>query len=475
MIEWITRRRVVVMLALWLAARCVAPATARAAEPAQPNWRRAGQEAVRLLAQYIQIDTQNPPGRTVESVEFLDPLLRRAGFETERITVEADKPMVIGRLRGRGQQAKPIVLLHHMDVSPVGSSTWTSPPLSGAVRDGTLYGRGALDTKSFGIIQILALQLLADSRIRPTRDIVFLAVPDKEVGGGSGMKWISTHRPDLMAADAVWHEGGYGLTDAFPSPVPPVLLVAVTEKKALGLRLVADGPGGPAPLSLAETAPFRLQQALERIFDHLPPPRLTSVPRRTLRRIGATVGGVRGFVMRNADNPVVWPFVRAMLQRDPTIDASVRDTITLTMLRAGDGPGMVPEHAEAVLDCRLLPRTDEPRFLAELERTINDPHVRLDVIRASTSTAASSTKHPLFKAMESAAQRVYPSTILAPFMAITPSDARYFRQQKVPAFGFVPILIPQELLATIHGTDERIPVDSIAPAIQVVYETLGAM
>jgi acetylornithine deacetylase/succinyl-diaminopimelate desuccinylase-like protein len=442
------------------------------ASAAEPDWNAVGAEAARLLAEYVRLDTQNPPGRTVEAAEFLAGLLARAGIASERTGADPNKPILVARLRGRGKPAKPIVLLNHMDVVPADPGKWSFPPLSGEMRDGMIYGRGTIDMKGFGVVQLLALTLLAQQGSRPQRDIVFLAVPDEEVGGGMGVEWLSQHRGDLMDVEAVWDEGGYGLTDAFPKPV---LLVAVTEKSVLWLRLVAEGPAGHGSRPFPEAAPQRLQRALQNIFDHQPPPRLTPVTNKTIARIGAVMPGLRGLAMRNVDNPLVWPFVRGALVRDPLSNASVRDTISLTMLQAGYKPNVIPERAEAVLDCRLLPGTTQEGFVEHLRRAVDDPAITIEVIQPIEPAPVSPTRHPLFKAIERASRTVYPAAVVTPFMSIGGTDSRYFRRRKVPAYGAIPMLITKELVATAHGIDERLPVATLGPAVRVVYEALKGL
>ncbi len=443
-----------------------------AAESAAPDWGQVGERAATRLAEYLRIDTQNPPGRTVEAVAFLADAARAAGLEVERFGGAPDKPILLARLRGRGGEKKPIVLLNHTDIVPADPATWSFPPLAGDIRDGEVRGRGALDMKGFGVVQLEALRLLAERGEVPRHDIVFLAVPDEEIGGTMGTAWLVQNRPDVMDAAAVWDEGGYGITDAFGAPL---LFISVTEKKVLWLRLVAEGPAGHGSRPFPEAAPRRLQQALERIFTNLPAPRLTPLARQVFREIGSVTPGMEGFALRRLKNPLVWLFADGLLQQDPLTNALVRDTIALTMLQAGYQPNVIPERAEAVLDCRLLPDTDQQAFLAALQRTIDDPAVRIEIMQGSEAADASPTNHPLFAAIEAAARRVYPAAVVTPTMTVVGADSRFFRRRGVPAYGFIPVLLTKDLAASVHGIDERIPISALGPAVRVVYEALRQM
>lgn len=443
-----------------------------AAGERHPDWRAVGEETAHLLSEYIRIDTQNPPGRTVEAVDLLEARLRAAGVETERLGAIPEKPILFARLRGSGTRgARPIVLLNHMDVVPAASGKWSVPPLSGEVRDHMLYGRGALDMKGLGTIQLMAVKLLAESGAPLKRDVILLAVPDGETGT-AGLAWLAEKRPDIFDVDAVWGDGAFGVTDAHLAPTMTFLFVSAAEKAALQVRLVVEGPSGNAARSAADFAPQRLQQALDRILSRPAAPRITPVMRASLRRMGAAIGGTLGIGLANADNPVVWPGIRASLQRDPYMSAKIRDTTTVTSLKADGTPGVVPGRAEAILDCRLLPGSSEKLFLAELARVVRDPAVRIEVISSSRESPASPTSHPLLAAMETVAKSVFPKAVLAPTLSADATDLRFFRQRNVPAYGFVPVRLPQRIRATEHGDDERIPTAELGPAVRFVYETL---
>lgn len=444
-----------------------------AAAAAEPDWAAVADQAGTLLSRYVQIDTQNPPGRTVDAAAFLTQLLQESGVTTEVIGgATPDKPFVLGRLRGSGGLAKPIVLLNHMDVVPADPTRWSFPPLAGEIRDGTVYGRGAIDMKGLGIAQLLALRLLAARGERPQRDIVFLAVPDEEVGSVQGVAWLAQNRPDLLDVEAVWDEGGLGVTDVL---AVPALFISVIEKQVLWVRLVAEGPAGHGSRPFANAAPRRLAEAVHRVLDSPPAPRLTPISREVFRRVGGAVGGFEGLAMRRLNNPVVWLFADGLLEKDPWSAAMTRDTIALTMLEAGYKPNVIPERASAVLDCRLLPDTNVDAFIAQLRKVIDDPDVRIELLQKPEPAAASPTETPLFAAMERAARAVYPGVVVTASMTTGGTDSRFFRRHGVPAYGFFPVLLPKQLTASVHGVDERLPIADLGKAVRVLYEALKTM
>jgi acetylornithine deacetylase/succinyl-diaminopimelate desuccinylase-like protein len=464
------RAVVVALLCAWLSLH---PLVQHAAAAAPVDWTAVTNEAAALLSRYIQIRTDNPPGRTVEAVAFLEPLLRAAGLETQQLAATPEKPFLIARLRGRdGGTGKPIVLLNHMDVVPADPAGWAFPPFSGEIRNGIIYGRGAIDMKGLGIAQLLALRLLTERGELPRRDLIFLAVPDEEVGGTQGVAWLAQQRPDLFDVEAVWDEGGIGATDLLPAPA---LFISITEKQVLWLRIVVEGAAGHGSRPFPAAAPRRLTEALSRILENPPAPRLTPITRDVFRQVGTNVSGIEGFAMRRLRNPVVWLFAEGRLSQEPWSAAMTRDTIALTMLEAGYKPNVIPERASAVIDCRLLPDTNVDAFIAQLHKVIDDPQVEIEVIQAPEPAPPSPTNHPLLLAMRTAAAAVYPDIAVADSMTIGGTDSRFFRRHGVPAYGFFPVLLPKELTGTVHGVDERLPVNDLGKAVRVVYDALRTL
>src|SRR5262245_3522209 len=439
----------------------------------EPDWQATAAHAAALLAEYIRIDTANPPGDTRAAANFLSHQLSAIGIATERVAADPSKPILIARVRGRaGGNRKPIVLLNHMDVVPADATRWSFPPFAGEIRDGVIYGRGALDMKGLAIAQLMALRLLITRGELPQHDLVFLAIPDEEVGGTLGAAWIAQQRPDLLEATAVWDEGGIGITDVLPAPA---LFIAVTEKQVLWLRLVAEEAAGHGSRPFPDAAPRRLVEALNRVVESPTAPRLTPITREVFRRVGRNVEGLEGMAMRHLNNPVVWLFADGLLQQDPWSASMTRDTVALTMLTAGYKPNVIPERAEAVLDCRLLPDTKPDAFIDQLRKTIDDPQVRIEIIQSPESTPPSPVDNPLFLAMRNAAAAVYPGVVVTETMTTTGTDSRFFRRRGTPAYGFFPVLISKQLSATVHGVDERVPVEDLGTAVRVVYEALKTL
>ncbi len=410
----------------------------QAAEPAPIDWQRVAEDSAALLSSYIRIDTQNPPGTTTAAAAFLAAELRESGIPSESVGAVPEKPSLIARLKGRGPAGKPIVLLNHMDVVPADPARWSFPPFSGEIRDGIVYGRGALDMKGLGVAMLMAMRLLADRHELPQHDLVFLAVPDEEVGGAQGAAWLAQNRPDLLDVEAVWDEGGIGSTDLLPAPA---LMISVTEKQVLWCealrrrarrtRLAATarcraapprGGADPHPRQSAGAAPDAdharglspRRRAGERDgrLRHAPPEQPGGV---AVRRWHAATGAVGA--------------------------AMTRDTIALTMLDAGYKPNVIPGARRG--GAGLPPAA---RYQAGgVHRAAAQDHRRSrgqdrPAAGARDGRGTSPTDTPLFRAMRT--RRVHGLSRRRRHRVddLGGTDSRFFRRRGVPAYGFFPVL-----------------------------------
>jgi len=231
------------------------------------DWARTADEAVRALQEYVRIDTSNPPGRTTAAADFLTRRLEAEGVAVTRYESAPGKAIVLARLKGAGR-AKPILLLHHMDVVPADASHWTLPPFSGAVKDGLIYGRGAQDMKSEGILQLVTLIRAKREGLALDRDIYFLATADEEVDFAGALRALSPAgwRDRLGRAEYFITEGGENVIG--DDGKPQYFGIDTAEKGPFWLRLTTSGTPGHGSRPLADSALNRLVRALERVRMH---------------------------------------------------------------------------------------------------------------------------------------------------------------------------------------------------------------
>lgn len=454
-----------------LVLRAVAPwvavlASVAVARAAAIDWSAVQTEAADLLSRYVRIDTTNPPGDVTAAAEFLRSVATKAGLEAHVYESAPGKRAVVVRLPGR-EPGPAVVLLHHMDVVPAQARRWTMPPFSGAQAQGAVWGRGTLDDKGHGVMELMALLLMKRRGEVPARDVLLVATPDEEVGGELGARWLVENHWAELGAAVVLNEGGAGRSRMFGRPA---YFVSVAEKRVLWLALKARGEGGHGSQPTGSGAVRVLVRALARVAEAPPRCRLTPVVAAMLATLGEGQGFPRGFALRHAGNFLVFPFVRRRLERSPATRAMLCDTVALTGLAAGVKVNVIPSEARATLDCRLLPGTDPQEFIARLRRRIADSRVEIEVMTRSEPGPASPVASPLFAAIAAAVKAVEPDAVVAPLLTTGGTDSRFFRRRGVPAYGLVPVRLADADIERIHGVDERLPLVELRRGCRITYE-----
>jgi acetylornithine deacetylase/succinyl-diaminopimelate desuccinylase-like protein len=334
-------------------------------------------DAMALLSRYVQFDTTNPPGAEFAAAHWLRDQIVARGVASEVTVFEpaAGRGLVMARVPG-SEPLKPLVINHHIDVVAADPTAWTHPPFSGAIADGYVWGRGTLDTKNLGIIFLLALESLIKAGARFRRPIVFLAVPDEETGGEHGMGWLVAHHAAEINPEWVWDEGGGGFKDMFGPGVMFGLTVA--EKQIQQVKLIVTGKPGHASMPHKDNANVTLLKALDRVLSSPRPLRVGPIAAAMFRALAPTQKFPASALLPHLSNPLVLCLLGARLQAQPTANAILRDTISLTMLQAGYKINVIPERAEAGIDCRLLPDTDAAEFQAWLRGRLADERITLE-------------------------------------------------------------------------------------------------
>ncbi|MBN1813803.1 MAG: M20/M25/M40 family metallo-hydrolase [Anaerolineae bacterium] len=434
------------------------------------EWTNIREDAVATLSRYVQFDTTNPPGNEMEAARWLAEQLKQRGI-TSNITVYEPAPgrgLVIGRIKG-SEPLKPLVLNHHMDVVPADPARWCHAPFGGEMADGRVWGRGTLDTKNLGVMHLLALDRLIRQGVAFRRSIIFLAVPDEETGGSQGMRWLVENHLGELDPEWVWDEGGGGFTGLMGDS--PVFGIAVAEKQIQHLRLTATGEPGHASMPHKDNANVTLMDAIGRILKPRPM-RVNEVTAAMFRDLARTQKPPASFMMRRLNNPLILKLAGPRLAVNREINAMLRDTISLTMLQSGYKVNVIPEQAQANIDCRLLPDTDADQFQRWLKTTIDDERVRVEVIETSAPTMISPTDSPFFDAVRHALARHMPDAIAFPLQTPGATDSRYFRVHDVPAYGFGPFVIDTEELRCVHGIDECISVENLELGIKIACDII---
>ncbi len=458
------RRLRALVVALVVALPWAAPAPA-----ADPDFGRATAEALELLQTLVRIDTSNPPGNEAPAARALEAFLSEAGLACEVVESAPGRGMVLCRLKGEGA-ARPLLVMAHLDVVGVDASKWKVPPFSAALRDGYIYGRGVLDDKGMAAAAAQALALLARARQPLARDLLFLGTADEESSGEVGIEWLLERRPDLLNVEAALNEGGRVL-----KVDDQVALAAVQndEKRYLDVKVVAAGSSGHSSLPGADNPIVHLARALDRLAAHRFPPVASPQVRAYFQALAPLQDAPTAHCMTLLDDANEGALCADILSRNPVWNALLRTTCTPTIASGGFRANVIPSHAEANLNCRLLPGSAPERHLADLRRALGDLPVKLDGGSDwGGAPAASPMEAALPQAIRRALSRLAPQAPVVAYTSPGGTDSRHFRLKGVPAYGLLPFPLREDEARTMHGDNERLSQESFAFGVRLMYEIL---
>ncbi len=420
----------------------------------------AGTDVVELCSDLIRIDTTNHGDEDTvgerKAAEFVAEVLSSAGVDSRIYEAVPGRANLIARLPGQDSSLPALLLQGHLDVVPAEPSEWTLPPFSGEVRDGQLWGRGAVDMKCFLAMALSVVRSFAASGTRPRRDIVLAFVADEEDRGELGAQWLARHHRPLFddCAAAISETGGY----TFHTPDSQgrdvrLYPVGTAERGTAHLRLTARGRAGHGSRRNDENAVIRLVAALYRLATHEWPVTLTPTVRTFLRRAGDALG-VR------VEQSDIDGTLHRLGPAAALAETTVRNSTTPTMLEAGYKVNVIPGEATALVDTRVLPGT-EADLLSEIDKLLG-PHIEREFVSKSPPVQAS-LDSPWFAAMADALRSEDPEAVVVPFCMGGGTDAKAFTPLGIECYGFDPLWLPKGFpyAAMAHGVDERVPVEGL--------------
>jgi acetylornithine deacetylase/succinyl-diaminopimelate desuccinylase-like protein len=427
--------------------------------------------AVDLLLQYLRIDTTVPPGNELRAATFLKGVLEQEGIAAEVDEFLPGRANLLAVLEGDGTR-RPLILMNHMDVVPADPGRWSVPPFAGVIRDGSIYGRGAEDMKTEGILQLLAMVRLKREGVPLRRDVLFLATADEEEGFAGVQRALEQPgwRAKLAAAEYLITEGGENILDDRGRPL--YFGVNTGEKGPFWLKLRTTGTPGHGSRPIGDSALNRLIRALERVRQLRTEMKVLPSVERFFRDQAPRVAEPRARWYRDLGAALRDPAVAEALYDDRDVSALLRNTISITVVKAGYKTNVIPGTAEAELDVRLLPGEDPDAFLAELRRAIDDPAVEVVPPTAFRKPNESPTDTELYRTIEAVLGRHYPGVPVTPKMLTGATESVFFRPLGVVAYGFTPLLARSEEIATTHGDDERINEATVRRSTPIFYEVV---
>jgi len=468
----------VVTLAAILIGRALATPSMQIAAPPAPPLRIDRAAALARFSRAIQFRTVSEEGgHPARQAGETPALLSWLAAAYPRVHASLQRELVNGKSllytwRGSDPALAPVLFMGHYDVVPVEPGTeskWQQPPFSGAVAGGFVWGRGTLDDKITVIGLLEAADALLAEGFRPRRTIYLAFGHDEELGGTEG----AAHTARLLASRGVKLEmvvdeggtimnGGLGLKR-------PVAVIGIAEKGSANVELVANGRGGHSSMPPPRTTVGVLASAVARVQENPLPASVGGATAEMFRWLAPEMPFPRRVVMSN-----LWlfaPLLRAEAKKSNSLNAMLRTTTAPTIIRGGVKDNVIASQARAVINFRILPGDTAQSVFAHVRDSVEDEPVRLRLIRGTEPSPVSDSRSPQFRTLQQTISQIYPQAIVAPYLVVGGTDARYFTPLSANTYRFLPMRLAEADLERLHGTNERIAVEDYFEAIRF-YRTL---
>jgi acetylornithine deacetylase/succinyl-diaminopimelate desuccinylase-like protein len=425
-----------------------------------------------LLAEVIRVNTSNPPGNERQIAELLAPRFHAAGFVVDIIpTPDSTKAHFIARLRGDGSK-RPILLAAHADVVGVEREKWTVDPFAGVIKDGYVFGRGAIDFKGGMAVFARAVLLLAERKVPLARDVIFLAEADEEGALPYSTSWLAQHHWDKIDAEFSLNEGGWIIKR--PDGRVRYVSISTADKGSAMITLTARGTSTHSSMPRPDNAIFALSRALARISEYETPVLLTPSTRKFFQALGKTADGAMAEHFRNltSDNPELVRRADRVISQDPLLRAIMRNTLAAVVINGGFRTNVIPGSATATVNARLIPGSDPAEIVRDLQRIIADTSVEVRTTGGGGRIPESPDTTALFRALAASARAQWPGAEVTPYLFQAGTDARPWRTRGIPVYGIYPYPIDADDLTRMHGNDERVSIESLRQGTEMIFRTL---
>ena len=436
-------------------------------------------EVTTLLSDLIRINTTNPPGNEREAAEYLVKTLTKDGFKCELYESAPGRGSLVTRIKGTGEKPS-LLLLSHLDVVAANPKEWSVDPFGGVVKDGFVWGRGALDMKSMTAVEVMVMKLLKRRGVQLKGDLLLAATADEEKGGEAGAGWLACNCPERVQADYVINEGG-GL--AMPVNGKNVYTVQTAEKGILWLRIRAKGtPGHGSKPGIADNAILRMNRVVEKLGNYRSKIMLVPTVKEYITEIARENKVAQEDLRRLLHNPANGDeFLDDLARKDKffaeDVRAMVRMTVTPTMINGGVKENIIPSECEGVFDCRVLPGqsvTEAMTMIKDLLKDVGLERLEFETIQAN-EPSESPADTALYRQIVDVLKEFEPDCSVAPEMLTGGTDSRFFRKMGAVCYGFQPMRADMpygEILKGIHGVDERISVENLVFGTSVLYNVV---
>jgi acetylornithine deacetylase/succinyl-diaminopimelate desuccinylase-like protein len=423
-------------------------------------------EVTELLQELIRVNTTNPPGNETAAAELLRDYLEESGAQVDLYARVPERANLVARIQGRGD-GPTLLFLSHTDVVLADAAEWSADPFGGELRDGAVWGRGALDMKGQVAVSAVALASLAREGFEPAGDLIFAATADEEVGAGFGAQWLCETHPDAVRCDFLINEGS---GERLELGGKPFYTCSVAEKMSAPFRLRVRGRSGHASMpgiadnALAKAAPF-----ITALGEYVPEQHLTPEVEALLEAVTGERPASPQEALERAR--AIGDFFAEMVE--PLLSL----TLAPTMISASKKRNVIPAICDVIVDSRLLPETTPAEQHAIVRSVLGDGDYELESLEAHGGTR-SPIQTPLWDAIAGWISEVEPEARPAPICVAGFTDSHWFREAfGTVAYGFFPLRAMDAELAArlIHSADERIPVEDLDLAVSFMRHAAQAM
>ncbi len=435
------------------------------------DWDQILKEATHYLQEYIRINTVNPPGNEIEGARFLKRIFDSEGIPSHLLEPLPGRGSLMATLKGDGSK-RPILLLNHIDVVPAEEKAWEVPPFEGVIKDGYLYGRGALDCKSLGIIELMTLLILKREKIPLKRDLIFLATADEETGGKWGVEWAMAHFASLKEVEYALNEGGHILLNE--DGVPDRYALSNGQKVIFQLRLKATGTPGHGSMPHSDNPNVKLIHALNSLTKWETPFHIIPTVKEYFNKMAPKQPAYERPLFEDIEKGLCDATFTTWLTSNPIYNAMLRNTISLTVLQGGTKANVIPSESTAILDCRLIPGTNKEEFLKEIKRRLGDD-IDVEVVSESESLPPSPLDTDLYRAIQQFASETHPGCPVVPFLLPGATDSRFLRETGIITYDFCPFPLTEKELMRVHANNERIDLKNLLFGTKALVQIMKEM
>ncbi|WP_244926614.1 M20/M25/M40 family metallo-hydrolase [Leptospira wolffii] len=441
------------------------------------DWDRKSAETNRILGDLIRI--QSVRGNEKKVAEYIKNLLEKEGIPVKFFHEEGfpDRVNILAELEPSSPSSeKGLILANHLDVVEAEAKDWKEEPFSGVVKDGRIYGRGALDCKSLIAMQLIAFLEWKRSKLPLKRKIMFLGLADEESGSERGAKFlIRKHKELFQGYGYMLNEGGFGTKDV-GVPNSTIFNIQYAEKGNLWLTIRAKGDQGHGSTPSGNYPSLRLHKFLNEVLDYDVSVRISPETEAFFYQLGTASSFPNSFFLKNAGVPILQRLLYGPIKSNRQLSAITRNTKAISGLKTTEGKGhnVLASEAEAKLDIRLLPGFDPKDYIEEIREIAKKYDVEVESA-GTVKPDKSGLDSVLFQTLAAVTSKLVPGSVPAPFLSPGKTDNAYFREIGLECYGLIPVILNEKELTMLHGKDESVSLENLKLGTRIVFEILHQM